>query len=167
MTMLGVEAEIAFVFEQGLEARNEPYDDADVLAAVREARVAIEVCDSRLDDWERADDFVKLADHQLNFALVLGDACAQFRDIDFGALPVLTRVDGKILRQGVGCHALGNPLRLLPWLANHARHRGGIAAGTAVTTGAWLGLHRVEPGSSVAVEFDGLGRAEVSFPLVW
>ncbi|MPZ45578.1 MAG: hypothetical protein GEV05_19740 [Betaproteobacteria bacterium] len=164
MTMLGVEAEIAVVFERALAPRAEPYDEREVLAAVRELRIAIELCDSRLDDWERADDLTRLADHQLNFALVLGDACARFHDIDFGTLAVLTRVDGRIIKQGTGCHAVGNPLRLLPWAANHARNRGGIGVGTAVTTGAWLGLHRVEPGSTVAVEFVGLGAAEVSFP---
>ncbi len=163
MAMLGVEAEVAIVFERPLAPQPEPYDEGEVLAAVRELRIAIELCDSRLDNWERANDLTKLADHQLNFALVLGDACTQFRDIDFGALTAITRVDGTILAQGTGCHAVGNPLRLLPWLANHARHRGGIGAGTAVTTGAWLGLHRVEPGATVVVEFVGIGSAEVSF----
>lgn len=164
MAMLGVEAEVAIKFERALPPRPEPYDEDEVLAAVRELRIAIELCDSRLEDWERANDLIKLADHQLNFALVLGDACAHVRDIDFGALTAITYVDGKMLAQGTGCHAVGNPLRLLPWLANHARHRGGVGAGTAVTTGAWLGLHRVEPGATVRVEFVGIGSAEVSFP---
>lgn len=164
MTMLGVEAEIAVVFARALPARPEPYGEAEVLAAVNELRVAIELCDSRIEDWETADDATKLADHQLNFALVLGAARADFRDIDFGALTAIVRVNGTVLKQGTGCHAVGNPLRLLPWVANHARRRGGIGAGTAVTTGAWLGLHRIEPDSTVAVEFDGLGSAEVSFP---
>ncbi len=161
MTMHAVEAEIAAVFGRALEPRAAPYGEAEVADAIREVRVAIELCDSRLEDWERADDSTRLADHQLNFALVLGERHEPWRDLDFGTLAVTTRVDGVILAQGRGCHAVGNPLTLLPWLANHARTRGGIGAGTAVTTGAWLGLHRVAPGAHVRVEFAGLGAAEV------
>lgn len=164
MNMIGVEAEIAFVFGSGLPARANPYRDDEVLGAVRELCIAIEVCDSRLLDWKLADDFTKLADHQLNFALVTGDATANFRAIDFRRQAVRTLVDGKTLKEGVGCHALGDPIPLLPWLANHAASRGGLKCGDVVTTGSWLGMHFVEPGANVVVEFPGLGSAAVSFP---
>jgi 2-keto-4-pentenoate hydratase len=164
MTMIGVEAEIAVVFAHPLPPRTAPYGTEEALSAVGEVRVAIEVCDTRLDDWQTADDYTKLADHQLNFALVLGDAAARKDQIDFRALAVRTILDGKVLKEGVGCHALDNPLTLLPWLANHARLRGGIAVGTAVTTGSWLGMHFIAPGATVVVEFPALGRAQVSFP---
>jgi 2-keto-4-pentenoate hydratase len=163
MQMHGIEAEIAVVFAHALPPRSEPYAEAEVMAAVAEIRVAIELCDSRLEDWESADDATRLADHQLNYALVLGDRCADWRAVDFAAAAVCTRVDGGVIAAGKGCHAVGNPMLLLPWLANHARLRGGLGAGTAVTTGAWLGLHRVAPGASVQVEFAGLGAAEVIF----
>ena len=163
MTMHGVEAEIAVVFGRPLPPRVEPYAEAEVMAAVADVRVAIELCDSRIDDWESADDATRLADHQLNVALVLGDRCTDWRAIDFTSVGVLTQVGGTLIARGTGCHAVGNPLLLLPWLANHARARGGIGAGTAVTTGAWLGLHRVAPDATVRVEFAGLGSAEVAF----
>src|SRR5690606_7938617 len=134
MTMLAVEAELAAVFGRALPARSEPYDAAEVMAAVRELRVAIKLCDSRVQDWEQADELTRLADQQMNFALVLGDAVERFADLDFGRLTVVTRVDGNVIAEGTGCHAVGNPLDLLPWLANHARLRGGITEGTAVTT---------------------------------
>lgn len=161
--MLGVEAEVAAVFTSDLPVREVPYTDDEVTAAVQELRVVIEVCDSRLADWQSADDATKLADHQLNFALVVGDAVADPHSLDFGRLAVRTMVDGKVLREGVGTHAVGNPLRLLPWLANHVRTRGGIRAGTIATLGAWLGLHVVQPGSEVTVEFPTLGKASVTF----
>jgi len=135
------------------------------LSAVREVCVAIEVCDSRLSDWQGADDFTKLADHQLNFALVTGDASRDFAKIDYASLEVRTVVNGQLLKRGRGTHAVGNPLNLLAWLANHARGRGGIAAGTVVTTGAWLGMHLVQPGDDVLVEFPAIGTARVSFPI--
>lgn len=161
--MLGVEAEVAAVFTSDLPARDVPYNEDEVMAAVRELRVVIEVCDSRLADWQSADDATKLADHQLNFALVVGDAVSNPHSLDFSRLGVRTLVDGSVLKEGVGTHAVGNPLRLLPWLANHVRARGGIRAGTIATLGAWLGLHVVQPGSQVTVEFPALGKASVTF----
>jgi len=165
MHMIGVEAELAAVFGRPLPARASAYTEADVLAAVQEVRVAIEVCDSRLTDWQRTDDLTKLADHQLNFALVTGDATRDFANLDYASLEVCTRVNGEVLKRGQGTHAVGNPMRLLAWLANHARSRGGLAAGTAVTTGAWLGMHVVRPSDDVVVEFPAIGTARVSFPL--
>ncbi len=162
--MIGVEAEVAAVFTGDLPARDAPYSEAEVLHAVQELRVVIEVCDSRLADWQVADDATKLCDHQLNYALVVGAAATSPHALDYSRLVVRTRVDGKVLKEGMGTHAVGNPLRLLPWLANHLRTRGGIRAGTIATLGAWLGLHVVEPGSEVTVEFPALGQARVAFP---
>jgi len=163
LAMIGVETEIAALFERALPPRDTPYGTAEVFGAVGELRVAIEICDSRLENWSCASDYAKLADHQLNFALVLGDAISPFDSIDFRAIAVRTIVNGTTLKAGVGCHAVGNPLQLLPWLANHARLRGGLHAGTAVTTGAWLVMHLVEPGTTVVAEFQTLGRAQVEF----
>lgn len=160
---LGVEAEVAAVFGSALPARAAAYGDDEVLAAVKEIRVVIEVCDSRIAGWESADDFTKLADHGLNYALVVGDAISYPRKLDYASLAVRTLVDGKVWKEGVGTHTVGNPLILLPWLANHARTRGGIRAGTVVTMGAWLGLHVVEPGATVTVEFPAIGSAQVAF----
>lgn len=162
--MIGVEAEVAAVFGRDLPARETAYSDEEVMQSVEALHVAIEVCDSRLADWQSADDPTKLADHQLNYALVVGDGTRAFMGIDYARLQVRTIVDGQLLKEGTGTHAVGNPLVLLPWLANHARTRGGIAKGTIATTGAWLGMHTVSPGADVVVEFPAIGSARVSFP---
>ena len=162
--MIGVEAEIAYVFGADLAPRAAPYNEDEVLRSVRTMCIAIEVCDSRLADWQTADDLTKLADHQLNYALVTGDSTTDFRGIDFRRQPVRTLIDGKMLKEGIGCHALDDPSHLLPWLVNHAAARGGVRSGTVVTTGSWLGMHFVAPDSEVTVEFAGIGRATVSFP---
>ena len=72
LNMIGVEAEIAYVFAAGLPRRATPYSTDEALRAVGGCCVAIEVCDSRLADWQAADDLTKLADHGLNYALVIG-----------------------------------------------------------------------------------------------
>ena len=164
LNIIGVEAEIAYVFGNDLAMRRIPHSADEVLGAVRGLCVAIEVCDSRLADWQTADDLTKLADHGMNHALVIGELVADFRRFDWRRQKVRTLVDGKVLSEGVGSHALDDPASLLPWLVNHAAGRGGMKSGTVVTTGSWLGMHFVAPGAEVAVEFPGIGRASVSFP---
>ena len=88
---------------------------------------------------------------------------ARLRPADAAAAYAIQIAVERLLgKQGIGTHAVGNPLRLLAWLVNHARERGGIAAETVVTTGAWLGLHPVQPGDEVIVEFPAIGEARVS-----
>ena len=164
LNLIGVEAEIAYVVGDDLATRLTPYSADEVFGAVRGLCVAIEVCDSRLADWQTADDLTKLADHGMNYALVIGELVADFRRFDWRRQKVRTLVDGKLLKEGVGSHALDDPASLLPWLVNHAAGRGGVKNGTVVTTGSWLGMHFIAPGAEVAVEFPGVGRASVSFP---
>lgn len=161
--MLAIEAEIAVLCGHDLPPRSRPYETAEVLAALAGLRVAIEVCDTRLDDWQSATDLTKLADNQLNQALVLGAAIAATTHVDFLAQPVVVRVNGRVLRQATGGHAMGDPVTLLPWLANHAARLGGLKRGDAVTTGSWTGMHFVESGDQVMVEFPGLGEARLCF----
>jgi 2-keto-4-pentenoate hydratase len=164
LNMIGVEAEIAYVIAQDLPARSTPYQADEVFRAVGGFCVAIEVCDSRLADWQVADDVTKLADHGLNYALVMGDVTADYRRFDLSRQAVRMSVDGKLLKEGIGCHALADPASLLPWLVNHAAGRGGLKSDTVVTTGSWLGMHFIAPGAAVVVEFPGIGRASVAFP---
>ena len=62
--MIGIEGEIAFRFARDLPARGAPYADDEVAAAVSEALVAIEICDTRLAGWKDAPPLWKLADLQ-------------------------------------------------------------------------------------------------------
>jgi 2-keto-4-pentenoate hydratase len=49
-------------------------------------------------------------------------------------------------------------------MIDHAvRHRGGLRAGQAITTGSWTGLLYFPPGSHARGEFVGLGAVEASF----
>jgi len=161
--MIGVEAEIAIVFGADLPPRAAAYSAAEVRAAITQIVAAIEVCDARMEDWQDATDPLKLADHQLNVALVTGSGIAAAAAPDFTRQAMTMRVNGQIAKEGIGCHALGDPLALLPWIAGHAAGAGGLRSGDTVTTGAWLGMHFVEPGATVEVEFPGIGTAAATF----
>lgn len=161
---IGVEAEIAYRFARDLPNRVRAYTFEEIAAAVSEALVAIEICDTRLADWSTAPELWQLADFQNNAALVIGSGTAAWQSIDFRAQRVRLQVDGERRVDTTGAHPFGDPFRLLPWLVAHcARRSGGLRAGDVVTTGSWGGVQYVKPGCKVLVQFDGLGEASVSF----
>jgi 2-keto-4-pentenoate hydratase len=163
--VIGVEAELAYRFERDLPARNRPYTTDEVLAAVASMHVAIEVCDTRLAGWKTADAYTKLADNQLNAALVVGDPVQGWRQVAYAGQRCELIVDGKVEKDTTGSHALVDPTPLLPWIVAHCIARNApLRAGDIVTTGSWNGMVFVEPGASVVVRFPGLGEAKVDFP---
>lgn len=157
--VIGLEAEIAFRLARDLPAAAA---EADIAAAVGEAVVAIEICDTRLSDWKTASELWKLADFQNNAALVTGSGTARWQTIDWRAQRAQLMVNGATRIDVTGAHPFGNPLRLMPWIAAHcARRSGGLRAGDVVTTGSWGGMHYVEPGCEVHARFPGIGEASV------
>ncbi len=161
--VIGVEAEIAFRIGRDLPARETPYAEPDIAAAVSEAIVTLELCDARISNWKAATDFWKLADFQMNGGLVLGTGTRAWREVDFSAQRAELWVDGTRKAVAVGAHPFGSPFRLMPWTVAHCMKRmGGLRAGDVVTTGSWTGLEIVQPGASVVARFPGIGDAQVS-----
>ena len=73
-------------------------------------------------------------------------------------------VDGKVVGEGKGADALGDPFLALAWLANELRTREGLKAGQIVSTGTCTGFHKAEPAAKVEADFGNLGK--VSFTLI-
>lgn len=156
MNMIGIEAEIAFRFGRDVDQSNPE-------AAVLEALVTIEVCDTRLASWKDAPPLWKLADFQSNEALVVGSGTRAWRDLDFVAQAVELEIGGRTI-SARGSHPWRNPLRLLPWAAAHCARRGQpLRAGDVLTTGSWTGMEFAGPGDEVVARFPGVGEATVRF----
>jgi 2-keto-4-pentenoate hydratase len=161
--MIGVEVEIAFRLGRDLPPRASPYNEEDLAAAISEALVTIELCDTRLANWKTASALWRLADFQLNAALVIGSGTSNWRSIDFTRQRAELWVDGACTIAATGAHPYGNPIRLLPWLAAHNAGRcGGLRAGNIITTGTWTGMQFVAPGAEVIARFPGIGEARVA-----
>ena len=161
MRMIGVEAEVAFRLAKDLPLRSRPYADKTIAAAVGEALVAIELCNTRLANWKKASGLWKLADFQNNGALVLGSGTEAWQKIDFLQQEVEFRIGARTAK-AKGAHSFGNPIRLLPWLVKHCAKRGlGLHAGDVITTGAWTGLEFAKAGDEVTARFPGIGAATV------
>ena len=161
--MRGLEGEFAFRMKTALPPRKRPYSQAEVTAAVGSLHPAIEIVDSRFEDWLKVGVQSIIADQGSNGALILGAPVPRWRQLKLERMAVKMVVDGKVVGQGIGADCLGHPLKALTWLANLLRQRGGLAAGAIVSTGTCSGFHRAAPGVSVRAEFDRIGAVEVSF----
>lgn len=160
--MVGIEAELAFRFGEALPRRAQDYSEEEVLAAVHEICVAIELCDTRLADWEQASALWRLADLQSGAMLVVGDARRNWRTIDFARQEVELVINGEVRTRARGSHPCVSPARLLPAIVAHcARHGDGLRAGDVVTAGSWTGMTQAAPGDAIRVHFPGIGSAEL------
>jgi len=162
--MCGVEGEIAVRMGRDLPKRATPYTRDDIVAAIDGVCAAIEIVDSRYNDFLKRTAEDKLADNVGNGGFVSGAMVTDWQKLDLSALKVRLEVGGKTLVDKVGGSPSGDPLIAVVWLANHLTDRdGGLKKGQIITTGSCTGLPFAKPGDTAIVTFEGLGRAEVTF----
>ena len=154
------EPEFAFRMARDLPPRGAPYTVDEVLAAVGTLHPAIEVPDSRYDDFTTVGAPQLIADDACAHWFVLGpEAPATWRSIDLAAHAVLGTVTSGIERQGRGANVLGDPRTALTWLANELSGLGiALRAGQVVTTGTCLVPLPIAEGDEVTADFGLLGR---------
>jgi 2-keto-4-pentenoate hydratase len=161
--MAVVEAEIAFRMARDLDSPA-PLGEAEVLAAVETACLAIEIPDSRFDRFETVGPAQLLADDACAGRVVVGPDLAGWSSLDLRAQRTAFSVDGERVAEGLGSNVLDGPVDALTWLANDLRERGDfLAAGHFVMTGTTTVPVAIAPGSRVVAEFEGLGTVRVQF----
>ncbi len=161
--VIGIECEIGFRVNQAFNPRALPYG-RDQIVSASTLHPTIEVVDSRYQDFRSLDRLQVLADNFSNGALVYGAAASNWQRIDLVHPPIEVTADGKQLAECTGLRA-GDPITLLVELVNFvAKRRGGVPAGTFVTTGTHTGLVFTEPGAHIRAKYGPLGIVEVSFP---
>jgi hypothetical protein len=89
----------------------------------------MEVVDTRLANFQQADPEWLLADNQMNHALVVGDAIANWKSLDWANLPVRLVIDGNVVVDQTGGLGAVDPVRPLAWMIDHAVRRRGGARG--------------------------------------
>ena len=159
------EAEFAFRMGRPLVPRASSYSVDEVLAAVDSLHPAIEVPDSRYDNFARVGAAQLIADNACAHQFVLGPAATpQWRTRDLSEHVVTGIVAGKLRREGTGANVLGDPRTALTWLANELSRLGiTLAAGQVVTTGTCVAPLPVEPEDDAAADFGELGSVAVRF----
>jgi 2-keto-4-pentenoate hydratase len=157
------EAEFAFRMAIDLPPRPEPYPVDEVLAAVATLHPAIEIPDSRYDDFTVVGAAQLIADNACAHYFVLGPATtADWRRMDLVEHPVIGTVSDRETRTGKGGNVLGDPRIALTWLANELSGIGvTLGAGEVVTTGTCIVPLPIASGDRIHADFGPLGSVEI------
>jgi 2-keto-4-pentenoate hydratase len=137
---VGVELELGFRLTAPLPSPQDPGFEAAARAAT-EILPVFEIVASRLEDPRGAPPALKLADNQINGALVLGKATPDWAEIDTSRAPARLEIDGETLLDGVaevpGGDAFANFCALARMVGTHC---GGLQPGQVLITGSLNGL---------------------------
>ena len=159
------EVEFAFKMKTSLLPQAAIYSVEEVKAAIGTMHPAIEVPDSRFEDFTRVGAAQLIADDACAHLFVLGQAApASWQDHDLSRQSVTARIVGKSDFYGSGANVLGDPLVALTWLANELSEIGvGLRGGEVVTTGTCIAPISVGPCDEIRADFGPLGTIDVSF----
>jgi 2-keto-4-pentenoate hydratase len=158
---LKVETELAFMLAADLPAREQPYTEGEIDAAVGSVHAALEICASRYSDPAGLPFAEMLADGLVNNGVWLGP---ELDAPERAAFDVSWQAGGETRQTVQGKHPNGHPRAPLYWLANFLRERGlGLKAGQVVITGSYAGVLTVPAGKTLRFDYAGLARFEVEF----
>ncbi|MBZ9895008.1 MULTISPECIES: fumarylacetoacetate hydrolase family protein [unclassified Mesorhizobium] len=159
------EIEFAFRFGRQLPPRPAPYEIGDVVDAVASLHPAIEIPDSRYDDFCAVGAPQLIADNACANLFVIGEAAEDdWRDVDFAKHPVAASVSGRSQHIGSGAAVLGDPRVALTWIVNELSGLGiTLQPGQVVITGTCVTPINVEAGDEVIGDLGRFGRVSVRF----
>ena len=159
-------AEMEFAFRMGadLPPRATPYAQDEVMAAVATLHPAIEIPDSRYNDFTAVGLAQLVADNACAHRFVLGPATdAPWRGIDLAAHAVRALLGGAVAGAGTGANVLGDPRIALTWLVNELSAHGlTLRAGEVVTTGTCVKPVEIRAGDQVLGDFGVLGLVSLA-----
>ena len=155
------EAEIAVILGRGIE--DPDATDADVLAAVDHVCAAIEIVDSRIEDW-RITFADTVADNGSSAFFVLGREQRPVAGLDLYSCGMVLEIDGAVASLGAGAACLGHPLQAVRWLARTATQCGDpLRSGEVILTGALGPMVGLTPGKAVRAVIGGIGTCGFSY----
>ncbi|MBM7609404.1 2-keto-4-pentenoate hydratase [Lysinibacillus composti] len=156
-----VEFEIAFVLNKDLKGPNVTVED--VLDATDYVVPAIEIIDSRIEDWKiKFEDTV--ADNGSSAGAVLGEQKTSVEGLDLAAVEMNAYKNGELFDSATGAAVLGDPAKAVAWLANElASYDIQLGAGDFVLAGALSKAVPFNEGDEFEADFGVLGKVGISF----
>ena len=159
-----LQVEFAFRLNRDLVPRDAPFTEESIRGAIGSVTGALEIADTRFDDWTVVGAANLIADAGKAGLLVIGDQAIAYADTDLIGHQVSLYVGGEKVASGSGRDVMGDPVKSLLWLANSmAEREESLWIGQLVSTGTCTGSYPAEPGDEVVAEFGTLGRIEVRF----
>lgn len=159
-----VEAEVAFVMGSDVAPESEDEITIEaVRAAVEAALPALEIVDSRIDQWDIT--FTDtVADNASSGLYVVGSEGRPLSEVEPVDVVMSLTVNGEVRSSGTGAACLGDPLEALRWLAVQC-HRFGdpLRAGQVVLSGALGPFVPFAAGDEVEASISGFPPLRVTF----
>ncbi|MFD9502998.1 2-keto-4-pentenoate hydratase [Streptomyces sp. NPDC060035] len=154
------EGEVAFLLGHDIPDASDP---AGIRAAVHLAYPAVEIVDSRIENWHIGiTDTV--ADNASSGVFVIGDQGRPLNEFEPVRVRMVMRRSGEVVSQGTGQDCLGDPLHALTWLARTAIEFGSpLRAGDLVLSGALGPMVTAGPGDVFEVSIEPLGTVTAHF----
>lgn len=162
--MRALEAEFAFRLSIDLPATGAPYSRAQTLDTVDALHPAIEISDSRYNDWSAVGAPSLIADNGNDGGFVLGNAAQHWRHTDLSTHAVSLILNGEVVARGSGANVLEDPILALQWFLNDRARRGDyLYAGQVITTGSCTNIVMAGPNDQVEADFGSFGVVELTF----
>ena len=159
-----VEAEVAFVLGQGVDPATEDEITLDLVrAAVSLAIPALEIVDSRIENWDiRFTDTV--ADNASSGLYVIGKYGVPLSELEPKDVEMSLTINGEVRSSGNGAACLGDPLEALRWLAVQCYRFGDpLKEGHLVLSGALGPFVPFAPGDKVEASISGFDTLTAEF----
>lgn len=159
-----VEAELAVRLARDLPPRaGKPYTRQDVLDAIGEVFVGIELVATRFNNVDDAPFTARLADNFNNGAYVVGGGTKAFAAIDLSRIRCRLSVDGEITNDRPGGHGDGDPLvPVVAWASAQCDLLGGLKAGQFITTGTLNVPVALNRAAKLEASLEGLGSVALA-----
>jgi len=154
-----IESEIALVL--GKDLKGPDVTIVDVMNAVEYAVCAMEIIDSRIENWKitAAD---TIADNGSSAQFVLGENKVPVKGLNLAELGMAFYRNGEVLFTASGAAVMGNPLNALVFLANElGKHNRTLRAGEVILSGALSGMSPMKAGDFFSCEIAKLGSCSV------
>ena len=162
-----VEVELAFILKRKLEGNKINVDD--VLDATDYVTPAIEIIDSRIEQFDRHTRVMRkvqdtISDNAANAGIVLGGKRASPREVDLPWCGAILRQNGAVEETGLAAGVQGHPAIGVAWLAMKLAPWGEcLEAGEVVLAGSFTRPVGAKPGDRFDADYGPLGRFEFHF----
>jgi 2-keto-4-pentenoate hydratase len=162
-----IEPEIAFVLAGDLPAKGEPYSESEILDAIGDAHLVLELITSRYADKYAATPIDLLADSYNNHGLFIGPVIPNVHGRFLEMLQVTITAkypeEDKVLFDKVGRHPSGHPMKSFAWLVHFLNKNGqGLKTGQVVTTGSYAGIVEAPIGIPLRIELGDVGTLDTA-----
>lgn len=162
-----VEVELAFIL--GKPLRGPGVTLFDVLAATEFVTPAIEIIDSRIEQFDRESRAMRkvvdtISDFAANAGIVLGGRPVRPMDTDLRWVGALLHKNGVIEESGLAAAVLNHPGNGVAWLANKiAPHDEQLRAGDVVLCGSFTRPTPANAGDTFHADYGRLGSISIRF----